>query len=447
MTKFSTALCVFFLFALTGFCQNNNYNAEHIFSVNELKTDFQFLRTTLEKTHPDLYLYTPKPEFDLFFDSLYKSITKPLTEMEFYDLITLLNPKICDGHTMFLPGEGATAYYNREGKFFPFYVAIINNKLYVNMNCSSDTSITDGAELLSINGIKTANIIKQLLVRQIRDGNNKTYPTWILTNYFKEYFSFVFAHPDSFSITYKTGNVERQTRVNALSKDSIKYYRQAKYSNRFLSANEQRGIDLKINKQQNVATLVIKSFDDDLLRSVYGQEFDNTIKKIFIQIDAAHIDNLILDVRNNQGGDFEPGQLLLSYLLREPVKYLFNSNEATTISPQKNSFKGNLFILINGGSFSSTAILCSYLELTNRGVFIGDETAGNKVIISGDPIDTTLPNTGILCEISTVKYVIQNSNNTGHGIIPAYYRTATIKDIISNKDPAMESALKLAQKK
>jgi hypothetical protein len=46
-----------------------------------------------------------------------------------------------------------------------------------------------------------------------------------------------------------------------------------------------------------------------------------------------------------------------------------------------------------------------------------------------------------------VKYVIRNDKNTGHGITPAYYKKATIEDIISNRDPAMEFALKLAQKK
>ena len=206
------------------------------------------------------------------------------------------------------------------------------------------------------------------------------------------------------------------------------------------------GIVFTINKQLNVATLCIRSFDNEILRSVYKQNFDGTIQKIFDQLYNAHCDNLILDVRNNQGGDFEPGKLLLSYLLRQAVKYLPGSKEAEIISPRKNSFKGKLVVLINGGSFSSTAILCSYLDLTKRGVFIGDETAGNKVMISGDPIDLTLPNSGILCEVSTVRYIIRNSNNDGHGITPTYCQIATIDDVVSNKDPSMELALKLIVK-
>ncbi len=183
-----------------------------------------------------------------------------MTETEFYNLITLLNSKIKDGHTMFLPGQAALDYSNQNEKFFPFYVVISGDKLYVNMNCSPDTLIKEGAELLSINGIKAIEIINQLLLRQIRDGDNKTYPIWILTNYFKEYFSFTFGHPGFFSIDYKTGSTRLQANINALSKTSIKYYRQAKYSNRISLTTEKQGVVLTINKQLNVATLSINKF-------------------------------------------------------------------------------------------------------------------------------------------------------------------------------------------
>jgi len=442
-----TFIIVAAIFTLTGSCQSNAYDPTHLYSVRELQTDFKFLRKTIEKTHPNLYLYTPKKEFNLFFDSLYQSIVQPLSEIEFYNLITLINSKVKDGHTMFLPSDEALDYYNQKGKFFPFYIAILNNRLYVSMNCCADTSIKEGAEILSINRINAKNILTYLLTRQIRDGNNQSYPVWILTTYFKEYFGFSFGHPDMFFITYRIeNNDEDTTTINALSKDSINFYREFKYSKRNSVSYEKQGITLQLNQQSNIATLAIKSFDNDILNSVYKQNFDSAIQKVFNQIYDAHIPNLILDIRNNQGGDFEPVKSLLSYLLLQPVKYLPGSKEEKTIILKKNSFKGNLYILINGGSFSSTGILSSYLEYTKRGVFIGEEAAGNKCIISGNPIDITLSNTKVLCAISTVKYIIRNSENNGHGIIPDYYMTSTTDDILSNRDAAMEFALKLIQK-
>jgi Peptidase family S41 len=436
------------LLTFSAFAQTVNYDPGHLYTTAELKTDFQFLRGKLEKKHPNLYLYTPKAEMNLFFDSLYNSIDKPSAEIEFYNLITLLNSKIKDGHTMMLPGEEATDYFSKNEKFFPFYVFIKENKLYVNMNCSPDTSIKTGAEILSINGKSAPEIMSRLLSRQIRDGNNETYPNWILNNYFKEYFSFSFGLPSHFSITYRENISETQTKtIDALSKDSIRFYKQSRYSHRTPGTNDKQGIILEIDTELKTASLTIKSFDKDILKNQYRQNFRTAIEKIFKQIESSKIHSLILDLRNNQGGDFENGRILLSYLITQQIKYLETGNESRMIIPKANNFKGDLYILINGGSFSNTAIVSSYLELINRGVFIGEETGGNKTVISGNAADITLPNTKLACQISGEKFIIRTGKNDGHGIIPAYFVSPTIKDIVENKDAEKEFAANLIKKK
>jgi Peptidase family S41 len=436
------------LLTFSAFGQTINYDPGHLYTIAELKTDFQFLRSKLEKKHPNLYLYTPKAELNLFFDSLYKSIDKPSTEIEFYNLITLLNSKIKDGHTMILPGEEAMAYFAKSESYFPFYVFIKDNKLYVNMNCSSDTSIKTGVEILSINGKSTPEILSQLLIRQIRDGGNETYPNWILNNYFKEYFSFSFGHPSIYSISYRENNSEIQTKtIDALPKDSIRFYKQSKYSHRTSGTNDKQGILLEIDMELKTAILTIKSFDKNILKNQYRQNFRSAIENIFKEIESNEIHSLILDLRNNQGGDFENGRLLLSCLITQQIKYLETGNESRMIIPKANNFKGDLYILINGGSFSNTAIVSSYLELINRGVFVGEETGGNKTVISGNAADITLPNTKLACQISGEKFIIRTGKNDGHGIIPAYFVTPTIKDIVENRDVEKEFAVSLIKKK
>lgn len=426
------------------FAQKNNYHPNHFYPTDELKADFKYLQSSIEKHHPNLYLYTPKAILNIFFDSLYNSIDHPLTVVEFYNIITLLNSKIKDGHTMFLPGEEATNYLNKNAPFFPFYIFTTGDKLFVTMNCSADTSIKAGTEIVSINGLGTADIMNQLISRQIRDGNSKTYPIWILTNYFKEYFSFSFGHPASFFITYKNDSSSVQIKtIYALPKDSIRLYRQARYFNNIPISNENKGIIVEINKELNTAILIIKSFDKEILKSVYSQNFETTITNAFCLIESNHINNLVLDIRNNQGGDFKSGHLLLSYLLKQKIQFLTDSKGSRTIEPLKNNFTGNLYILVNGGTFSNAAIVSAYLESTKRGIFIGEETADNKNIISGDPIEIILPNTKISAQISTVKYLIQNNFNDGHGILPIYYMVNDINNILLNKDIVKDFSLKL----
>jgi len=453
--NFLTRLLLIFIFTAktaTGYTQNTPYNPDRLYTVDELKADFRCLRDSIEKIHPNLYMYTPKPIFDTFFDSLYKSITQPLTDMGFYNIVTLLNGKIKNGHTMFLPGDSTTAYFNRNCRFFPFYMRILNDRLFVSMNCSPDTAIQAGAEILSVNGTTSTAILNFLMERQIRDGYNTTYPVWILDNYFKEYYGFAYGHADEFTIVYKNNGIQPQTEViNALTKDSIKYYRNTKYSNRIANDKKGRGITLELNKTDAYAILTIKTFGTESLQSTYKQNFKTTIDSVFSLINLNKCNSLILDLRDNQGGDFENGQLLLSYLLGSPFRLLMQGQATEVVYPLKNRFSGKLYILINGGSFSNTAIVCSRLAFYKRGIFVGEETGGNTTIISGfadDENDIQLPNTKINCAIPNTSFLIRaNSKNNGHGTIPNYYISPNLNDIITNKDAVRNFAVRLVTKK
>ncbi len=450
--KTLAALFIIVICAAKLSAQTNNYNPDKLFTTQELKIDFRYLLDSLNKKHPNLYLYTPKQAFQYFADSLYNSTNKPATATDFYNTITLLNAKICNGHTMFLPGDEATAYYSRHSKFLPFYIKIIRGRLYVNMNCSGDTSVANGSEILSLNGASTKYILQYLLARQIRDGFNTTYPVWILDNYFKEYYGFSFGHPGTFSVAYKNpGCSPKTTQVLALPKDSIKYYQALKYANRLTTNKVGKGITLEVNKLQAYAILTIQTFENERLQLIYRQNFKATVDSAFVQIQQNKVQRLVLDIRDNQGGDFENGQLLLSYLLGKPFQLLLQGDATAVVQPLANRFAGKLYVLVNGGSFSNTGIVCARLAFYKRGVFIGEETGGNNSIISGflnDGQDITLPATHITGAIPNTSFLItDNKPNAGHGTMPQFTVTPSIGNIINNNDIVKKFAVRLALKK
>lgn len=421
--------------------QTPSSGANWIYSQNEVKNDLRFLKRKLEKIHPALYRYIPKSTFNDFFDSLYYAIDKSMNEQEFLSLVTLLQARIGDGHTMFLPGDETTEYNNKKGRFLPFILTYTDGKLYILKNCSADSNIEKGEEIVKINGEEVDTIMSQLLKRQIRDGYNQTYPTWILNHYFAAYYSFAYGHPAQFSLELmnKKGAFEKRN-IAALTKDSIKFFEQSRYPvivNREIAFDERKG--------DTTAILTIKSFDPDLLESLYKQNYKAITDSIFTVLKRDHITNLILDLRDNQGGDFESGRYLLSYLLLKPARYLLNGKESVIIQPKINHFTGKLLVLINGGSFSNTAIVSACLERDKRAIFLGEETGGNKYIISGNPIEISLPTTHIKGFISTTTYPITNGNNDGHGIFPTYRGIPTIADILTDKDIVMIQAQQLIQ--
>jgi hypothetical protein len=444
IVKRALLLLILLFIVYCGRTQTTRYDPTQLYSADALKADLRFVHENLEKKHPGLYRYITKPSLNQFFDSLDHVITRPMTAQAFFNLLTLLHEKIRNGHTMFLPGDSAMTFFNRNGRFLPLMVHFANGKLSIVENYTADSTIQSGMEILSINGTSVSSIMEQLLVRQVRDGYNRTYPIWILNHYFPTYYSFTFGQPYTYSLELKdSGGELHMKQVTALTKDSVRYFRQIRYSNRYPSAKDDQGIVFQEEKEHNAAVLKIKTFDPDLLQSKYRQDYKQVFDSIFTQINRHQIRNLILDLRDNQGGDFSPGRMLLSYLVRYPSRFLLDGKEARIIQPRVTHFEGRLLVLINGGSFSVTAIVCACLQRDRRAFFIGEESGGNSHAISGDPEELTLPRTKIKADISTVTYRIIAGANDGHGTIPDYPLIQSNEDILAGKDPLLSLALEL----
>jgi hypothetical protein len=385
---------------------------------------------------------------------------KPLTELAFYKHITIISSIIKDGHSIILPSAAITNTQGNTSDFLPYHFVILNNQLFVDMVYTSDHSMPVGSEIISINNVEAPEIIKQLSERQVRDGNNLTYPIWVLSNYFRQYYSFIFGHPANFAITYKINGDTKAASIKALPKDSIYYYRQKNYPNKIFLNLPNEGLKLTIENDNKYAILTIKDFHNDVLKKEYKQNFDKVIASYFEQISNSKTENLILDLRNNQGGDIENGVYLLSYLLDKPFSviteyYCVENNELQHCNgpslglhnPTSSNFKGKLYVLINGGSFSNSGIVSSCLQANNRATFVGQETGGNPNVIEGFIKEIKLPNTKIQVQVPTKQFVITNKvNNNGQGIIPTQLVIPKLADILEGKDTELEYTIDLISK-
>ena len=112
-----------------------------------------------------------------------------------------------------------------------------------------------------------------LLIRQGRDGNNENYALWILNNYFREYYSYHFGHPDSYSLVVKTTNgTEKRVIVAALSKQTIS----SNKSSRYLQATNSDATFFNIDSTTNVAIFTIKTW--------YNRKLKKEIDFVFSQL-------------------------------------------------------------------------------------------------------------------------------------------------------------------
>ena len=437
-----------------GLWSQTPQSQEPIFEIAALKSDLEYLKNKLEDKHPNLYVYSDKLLINKSLSQIENSITQPMTELEFYKLITPISAVIKDGHTIILPSTKTIEYHNKNSLFFPYHLTILNDQLYVDRIESNNQSIPVGAEIISINDIETKDLLQQLIERQVRDGDNLTYPTWIVSQYFRPYYSFIFGHPDTYTIRFKNNEQINTAVVKGETKERIDEYRQRHYPNVNLAKKPNEGLQLAIEKDHNYAMLTIKDFDNAILKNDYKQDFEKVITAYFEQINTSKTENLIIDLRNNQGGDIENGVVLLSHLFDQPFavvqKYFSVDNKQLKEcngpslglhKPHPNAFKGNLYVLMNGGSFSNSGIAASCLKAYHRATFIGEETGGNPNVIAGFIKDIELPNTKIRVQIPTKQFLITTQTNNRRGLLPDYEVLPQLTDILAGKDTALQFAI------
>lgn len=106
-----------------------------------------------------------------------------------------------------------------------------------------------------------------------------------------------------------------------------------------------------------------------------------------------------------------------------------------------------MLILIDGGSFSTSAEFAAVCHSRRRATFIGEESSGAYY---GDDSGITptivLPNTKLRIDVPLIAYytAVDGVRNQNRGILPDCPVRYTIQDELEGRDKVMEIALQLA---
>jgi C-terminal processing protease CtpA/Prc len=236
--------------------------------------------------------------------------------------------------------------------------------------------------------------------------------------------------------------------------------------------------------REDVAILTIRTFSFGAYKTA-NISFSHFLKKTFRELSEKNIPYLIIDLRDNGGGEDLWGKLLFSYLMDKPYKYYnFLEVNSTTFSflahtdtpdiakmlekrtrknergtydilvhsnlgeqkPLKPTFQGKVYVLINGRSFSGSGETTSQMHFHKKAVFVGEECgAGYYGNTSGIMPTLTLPQTKLRVRIPMVRYhmAVSGYDYPDRGIVPDYPFTRTIQDHLNGTDTEMDYVLDL----
>ncbi|GAB3261419.1 S41 family peptidase [Larkinella harenae] len=444
-------------------------------SPEQLRTDFARFRTALNEVHPAMYRYTPKATFDSLFAITEARLDRPMTQQEFYVTMVPLLVALKDGHIKWIPSGRDEHYPFHTDQLFPLKIYARENRAWVTGNYARET-VPEGAELIRINGRTAGAIIQELLPQMtFADGNTVNGKYEDLNHFFSGYYATFIGAPAVHEIVYRFGGAEKAVTLPAVTLEQIKAYGDKH------KAAPQKPFRLTFPENRSTAIMTIERFWDDKKE----QDYAEFLKASFRELREKQVQNLVLDLRNNEGGEEKYGVWLYQYLAEKPFRYydhirvrqkkkysfpawtpklylkfkwlvvrkrgegyVFTKQAGLKQQkPKRDAFHGNLLVLVNGLSFSVTTEFAARVHADKRAVFVGQETGGGYAgDNSGIFTITQLPNAKIDLGIGMFGFQMANvpaSLKPGQGIIPDHLVVPTVEDVLTHNDPAMTQALQL----
>ncbi len=147
-----------------------------------------------------------------------------------------------------------------------------------------------------------------------------------------------------------------------------------------------------------------------------AQFFDAT----FADVARVKPDKLVLDIRNNGGGN--------NYLLKPIIVGLIRLPEIDR--------PGHLFVITSRSTYSAAQNLVNRLEQYTEAVFVGTPT-GQHVNSYGDPAQIKLPNSGLTVGMSSVWWQDVDERDKRTETDPTVAADLTFADYVAGRDPAM----------
>ena len=476
------------------------------FSQKRMLKDLEVFKEIRVKANSGLYKYRTKEQIDSIYNWADKEIEKSSTYREFYNIICQLTDFEGSLHNdTDLPSKYWKSLRKEAYGYFPYPIKWIEGKYRVNFDKGR---IPLGAEIISINQVPISEIIQNLYKYYTTDGINTTGKRIGLRTHFARYYRWHYGLTNVFEVKYR---LENSNQIKTGKLESVSYSSYYKNFNTRYSKPYDHiyYIDLEETQKykyeqinESTGVLTVHTFSMGNETTTEHKSYSKFLDSIFVDIKSNQITNLVVDVRQNGGGTDPNDLVTYSYLAQRNfqenkeawisferiplirhidfwlprfLRPIFigkynkefqeefplsknerfyqdeNSQDHVVREPNKNVFKGKVYLLVSPAIASAGSLFAAMVTGNENTITIGEETMGGYYGHNGHtPLAYKLPKSKIGLTFSVVNLeqdVSKKSNQVyNRGIIPDYNVTQTYGDYLNQKDTQMNFVLDLIKK-
>ncbi|ATQ41547.1 S41 family peptidase [Caulobacter mirabilis] len=462
--------------------------AETVYPVAAVRADFAALYDGLKEAHYDLYAHRSKAEYDRLHAEMLRGLDRPMTKAEVEERFQRFAAYGRIAHAVILSEhDGWEAYRKAGGRAFPFQIRPVGDRVYVGEMLTTQTGVTPGDELLSIDGRQIAEWIERVSRSASADTPYMTgalleasFPRrlWLEVGP-REAFDISVRKPDGESATLRMPATTRNEAAAAEAARPAAFALNPETREARMLAG---GVAyLKPGPFYNVAPGAPDMWDSSTYIPFIDRAFEDFI--------AAGATDLLVDLRDNPGGDNSFSDPMIAWFAQRPFR--FYSRFEIKVSPQTTAsnqarldisgaqedgasarmaalyagarngsivtldlpfaqprpgkrFTGRVWLLINRHSYSNTVTVAALVQDYGLGTVLGEETS-DMATTYGAMETFALPRTGVKVGYPKALIIRPNGDRRARGVTPDIAIPSPIAP--AAEDEVLKSALAIVRKR
>lgn len=388
--RFNKKIILFAFLLLLNFFQGQKFTKEQIIQ------DLQFIQEKIKSAHVNPYSYKTEADFTKQFSDIISKVGSRTSAVEFRKMVYPIFVNLSDDHAF------VARVYNTD-VILPLEFKYYQNRFFLTENFSSQ-ELNLGDELLSVNGLKTPDLVEKCSDYSL---GNRNFKKELAYNQFLYLIRNLCLDEEKYDFRFSSGKsavFDKKT-----TKKDLPNYRINFQLNESEKGAMQHIKYKKIDSENGY--LEVNNFS---IRGRKYLEWQKDIDINFDQIKKDGVKNLYIDVRNNSGGNVSIGEMIIHrFNDKKYQKFSFNRKKSNDLDKQNskldkidstnrkilfpeevnNIFSGKTYIIVGQKTFSAGLIFATTALDNQLATIIGETVEKGHPNQMGGVLDFETPNT------------------------------------------------------